>query len=883
MCLHSHEYISGVCWMKHALKLIFQIVFLIVLGLVCAVLFWLGPVVKFSLQAAGPALVGVPVSMESLSINLLEGKLLLKDFEMGNYPGFRAPRTLGIEEVEVSVDMASLFKGEVLVNAIRIAKPEIVYETNGRTSNIDELLANISALSEPKEEEGSLIRFEEETPKKSKLKVKVQALLVENGAVMVVSTAHPELDTELAFNNIAFLDKECRLYVNGLRLKNPEGFESANVFELTNITVCVDPASLYSGHVIINDVQINAPRIILDRNAATSNLSQLLALVKGFPSGESKPEKREELVIKSDRNNAEKEEPPVVLEHVGVAGFKVVLHDSTASTSEVLFSLSSVSLVPGEGSLSLRGIQLLNPQGFVMSSLFELAEISVGFVPETLVKGPLSVNEITFSSPHVTLEHNGKQANDLLLMERIKRYLPEASAPEAPQKNERKQGRDAPSETIKLAKLTVDDFKVNVHQSGTLAVPKKAFDVAGISQVVVFPLDGRVVVDNIYVNNPEGFTAPSLFKLENINVAFQSDSLRSPPLVIESIDVLNPEVHLERTPEAVNVQSLVALLSRFVPQAEPTVDQPKATPGSSKAAPPVLRLVSVKGTKVYIINTPDADASKDSLLLLDVANIAAEPIKGELLVENLTLGNPPDFSNKSMVELGRLRVGVELESLKTKVATVKYILVDKPVVAYERKLQTDNLKALQQWLAAFTTTEKQGEADASAPSSPTKEPAPADEKQKVIVVHLQVKEGMVKAKVSALPTAPIPLPVIEMSDIGKDKGGASLIDISSRIVTALYDSIIGAVANVTGIAGDALKGAGSLTVGAFEAGSDVVTGTITDPGGTLKNAGDATVEAGKAVSESAVGVVKGVGKLVGITGAEKEEEKESTEREPAAE
>jgi hypothetical protein len=44
-----------------------------------------------------------------------------------------------------------------------------------------------------------------------------------------------------------------------------------------------------------------------------------------------------------------------------------------------------------------------------------------------------------------------------------------------------------------------------------------------------------------------------------------------------------------------------------------------------------------------------------------------------------------------------------------------------------------------------------------------------------------------------------------MKDIGKGEGGASLGEASSKIFTAFYDSIIGVVANTTGLAGDALK------------------------------------------------------------------------------
>jgi hypothetical protein len=104
------------------------------------------------------------------------------------------------------------------------------------------------------------------------------------------------------------------------------------------------------------------------------------------------------------------------------------------------------------------------------------------------------------------------------------------------------------------------------------------------------------------------------------------------------------------------------------------------------------------------------------------------------------------------------------------------------------------------------------------------EPAPSQAGQKVIIAHLLVQNGMVKAKISALPSAPIPLPKIEMADLGKETGGTSIGDALSEIGGTFYDSIIGSVSSVTGFAGDALKGAGALTFGALGA----MTGGATD-------------------------------------------------------
>ncbi|HSR88667.1 MAG TPA: hypothetical protein VLL07_06905, partial [Pontiella sp.] len=88
--------------------------------------------------------------------------------------------------------------------------------------------------------------------------------------------------------------------------------------------------------------------------------------------------------------------------------------------------------------------------------------------------------------------------------------------------------------------------------------------------------------------------------------------------------------------------------------------------------------------------------------------------------------------------------------------------------------------------------------------------------------HLLVQDGLVKAKISALPSTPIPLPDIEMKDMGKAEGGISPRQAVYGIGTVFYDAIIGSVSGATGLAGDALKGAGSMTLGTL----DNVTGLL---------------------------------------------------------
>jgi hypothetical protein len=206
------------------------------------------------------------------------------------------------------------------------------------------------------------------------------------------------------------------------------------------------------------------------------------------------------------------------------------------------------------------------------------------------------------------------------------------------------------------------------------------------------------------------------------------------------------------------------------------------------------------------------------LNLLSFDRLTLEPLKGIVQIDNLQVGNPKSFANKNIVMLKLFRIDLDPDTLAADTLLIRDILIDSPTIAYERQLTTDNIKALQSFVAA--ATEKREE-------ELGKEEPPAEEAgagQKVIIEHVLVKDGLVKAKLSALPTAPIPLPDVEMKDIGKESGGTSFGEALSNIGGTLYDSIIGSVSSVTGFAGDALKGAGTLTFGAL----GTVTGGATD-------------------------------------------------------
>jgi hypothetical protein len=206
----------------------------------------------------------------------------------------------------------------------------------------------------------------------------------------------------------------------------------------------------------------------------------------------------------------------------------------------------------------------------------------------------------------------------------------------------------------------------------------------------------------------------------------------------------------------------------------------------------------------------DKEADPDAPMTLVAFNtLSVEPLKGVVSIHDLRVSNPPGFSRRNLVKLEEFRIDLDPDTLQSDVLVIKDILLTNPRVRYERQIMKDNIKALQEEIEQATVRRDES-MEASAIETETVE---EDEKEQKVVIDRVVIDGcIVYAKLSALPAIPIPVPIPDLKDIGKEKGGATPAEASTQIIDNFYDQMINAVGSTTGFAGDALKGFGNLTL-----------------------------------------------------------------------
>lgn len=220
-------------------------------------------------------------------------------------------------------------------------------------------------------------------------------------------------------------------------------------------------------------------------------------------------------------------------------------------------------------------------------------------------------------------------------------------------------------------------------------------------------------------------------------------------------------------------------------------------------------------------------------------------LTGDVSLEGFELGNPEGFKTDRAISVGKIVVDVSMRSLLSDTIVIRKIQVSAPEITYELGLGKSNIGRILDQM--------------SGPESEAKAPAAEEQKapektaqggKKVIIEDFLIEDG--KVKLSATLTqgvaAPIPLPTVHLTDIGKesDGKGASPLEVIRKIMGAVVSAVTDVATGSVKAVGDGVKAVGS----------------------GAKAVGQGAVDAvGKGAGSAAEAVGAGAGKLVnGVKG-----------------
>ncbi len=74
------------------------------------------------------------------------------------------------------------------------------------------------------------------------------------------------IKTEVQISDLELALRSGQVTIKGLNVSNPEGFSDPNIFELTTISIKIDPATLNQNPIVIDEIIISAPTVVYEIN-----------------------------------------------------------------------------------------------------------------------------------------------------------------------------------------------------------------------------------------------------------------------------------------------------------------------------------------------------------------------------------------------------------------------------------------------------------------------------------------------------------------------------------------------------------------------------------------------------------------------------------------
>ena len=187
---------------------------------------------------------------------------------------------------------------------------------------------------------------------------------------------------------------------------------------------------------------------------------------------------------------------------------------------------------------------------------------------------------------------------------------------------------------------------------------------------------------------------------------------------------------------------------------------------------------------------------------LDSARISVFSGAGEL--QGFTVGNPQGFKTDHAFKMDRLKVELDVGSVTSDKIHIKNVLIDSPNIVFEGTLGKSNLSQLQTNAKAFVPADTGGQKESSSSKG-----------KKIQIDYLKIQNASIRVSMAILQgkKLTIPLPTLNLKDIGKDKE-AGVGDVIAEVLGAVNKAVIpavqGGLANIGGIlnggaAGDLIK------------------------------------------------------------------------------
>ena len=160
-----------------------------------------------------------------------------------------------------------------------------------------------------------------------------------------------------------------------------------------------------------------------------------------------------------------------------------------------------------------------------------------------------------------------------------------------------------------------------------------------------------------------------------------------------------------------------------------------------------------------------------------VDSVSISPLSGTGSLRGLRVGNPEGFNSDYAFQLEEVSITLNTSSVFEDVVEIENVTILQPEINYETRITTDNIRAL---IANIT-------GGSSAASSANSGDAGAG--KQIIIREFRMLDPQLNV-VATVITAPVPLPDIELNDIGAEAGSTSVAQALDLILSTLSRSVL---------------------------------------------------------------------------------------------
>ena len=167
-------------------------------------------------------------------------------------------------------------------------------------------------------------------------------------------------------------------------------------------------------------------------------------------------------------------------------------------------------------------------------------------------------------------------------------------------------------------------------------------------------------------------------------------------------------------------------------------------------------------------------------------------------ITNLVIGNPDGFDTEFLVKVDRAHLDVDLKTLLSDKIIIEEIIIEGPEFAYEMSLKGSNISKFLENLKRG----KKDDAEEGVKAEPAEEQKEKSGGKKIQINLFRITDAKVRLQSDAVV---LPMPDIELKDIGKESDGVSPAEAAAEIFSEVSSNIVNVVSNI----GGALKKTGS--------------------------------------------------------------------------